>query len=301
MGPPFICSRGYPQVAAQVGAKMGECCSGYSCPHSGCTVLSYLTLTAGDKGIKCPSASPRRWREVDRQERHRLPRWLLCQRRFATACPWLCSLSPRTPGMAQSDAWVDELERRRGVVTCRGKRLAAADVLSRPGACRSPVLAGTRSASQQVSCRASVGLPGKLLLPGPCASSGRPGKLLLPGPFSLRVAFPAGSSCWGLGINTLFLDGPKRDHGESWRSPGKPCRGVLRLPVHKFGVLRYPYFSTPTGAPGPGPYTVPSAVGPGPKQCTGTRGLGHAASASASTTSSPNGTRRMRHRGERRA
>src|SRR4051812_14902956 len=29
------------------------------------------------------------------------------------------------------------------------------------------------------------------------------------------------------------------------------------------GVLRYPYFSTPTGAPGPGPHTVPSVVGPG--------------------------------------
>src|SRR6187399_3787075 len=38
------------------------------------------------------------------------------------------------------------------------------------------------------------------------------------------------------------------------------------------GVLRYPYLSTPTGAPGPGPHTVPSAVGPGPRQCTGTRG-----------------------------
>src|SRR3954469_24236693 len=166
----------------------------------------------------------------------------------------------------------------RGVVTCRGKRLAAVDALSRPGACRSLVLAGTRGASQQVSCRALVGFPGKLLLPGPCASSGHPGKLLLPGPCSLRVAFPASSSCRGLGSNTLFLDGPKRDHGESWRSPGKPYRGVLRLHVHKFGILRYPYFSTPTGAPGPGPYTVPSAVGPGPKQCTGTRGLGHTAS-----------------------
>ncbi len=28
--------------------------------------------------------------------------------------------------------------------------------------------------------------------------------------------------------------------------PGKPCRGTLQLPVHKFGILRYPYFSTPT-------------------------------------------------------
>src|SRR3954466_13639030 len=80
----------------------------------------------------------------------------------------------------------------------------------------------------------------------------------------LRAAIPASSSCRGLalfgrpsrqaplagalclGLNTLFLDGRKRDHGGFWRSPGKPCRGVLRLPVHKFGVLRYPYFSTPT-------------------------------------------------------
>src|SRR3954468_24224895 len=83
-----------------------------------------------------------------------------------------------------------------------------------------------------------------------------PGKLLLPGPRSSV-------------LHTLFLNawsspGPKRSRGDPWRSPGKPCRMVLHLPVHKFGVLRYPYFSTPTGAPGPGPYTVPSVVGPGP-------------------------------------
>src|SRR3954468_9041797 len=242
MGPPFICARGYPQVATQAGAKLGNAVLGTAV----CTVISYLTLMAGDKGIKCPSASPRRCRKGTV--------------RSATVCHDGYSVSvaspPHDPGCAasrhvrlewpQSDAWVDELERRRGVVTCRGKRLAAVDALSCPGACRSPVLAGTRSASQQVSCRATVGLPGKLLLPGPCVSSGHPGKLLLPGPCSLRVAFPAGSSCRGLGLNTLFLYGPRRDHGEFWRSPGKPCRGALRLPVHKFGVLRYPYFSTPT-------------------------------------------------------
>src|SRR3954468_621514 len=66
----------------------------------------------------------------------------------------------------------------------------------------------------------------------------RPDKLLLPGPCLL-------------GSSTLFLNGPARDREGFWRSPGKPCRGVLLLPVHKFGVLRYPYFSTPTGAPGP--------------------------------------------------
>src|SRR4051812_40496964 len=190
--------------------------------------------------------------EKDRQERHRLPRWLLCQLCFATACPWLHSLPPCAPRMPRERHVGDEMERRHGVVTCRGKRLAVVDVLSRPGACCSPGLAGARDAPWRGPCHAVDGLPGKLLLPGSCASSGSPGKLLLPGPRSLRVAFPASSSCRGLGSNTLFLNGPRGHHGGSWRSPGRPCRGVLRLPVHNVGVLRYPYFSTPTGAPGPG-------------------------------------------------
>src|SRR3954471_21530521 len=44
----------------------------------------------------------------------------------------------------------------------------------------------------------------------------------------------------------LGLLSAKKGRGDSWRSHGQPCRGVLQLPVHKFGVLRYPYFSTPT-------------------------------------------------------
>src|SRR4051812_16887062 len=120
--------------------------------------------------------------------------------------------------------------------------------------CRARELVAHRSLPGRVARRSKslvvpwLAFPASSSLPGPCASSGRPGKLLLLGPCSLRVAFPASSSCRGLGSNTLFLDGPKRDHGEFWRSPGKPCRGVLRLPVHKFGVLRYPYFSTPTSS-----------------------------------------------------
>src|SRR3954468_16832286 len=45
-----------------------------------------------------------------------------------------------------------------GVVACRGKLLAVVDVLSRPGACRSPGLAGAWGAPRQDSCRA-VGWP----------------------------------------------------------------------------------------------------------------------------------------------
>src|SRR3954469_7794184 len=66
---------------------------------------------------------------------------------------------------------------------------------------------------------------------------GRPGKLLLPGPCLLG---PASSSCRGSCLECLVF---------SWRFPGGPCRRVLQLPVHKSGVLRYPYFSTPTIVP----------------------------------------------------
>src|SRR3954470_15369989 len=152
----------------------------------------------------------------DRQERHRLPRWLLCQHRFATARPWLHSFSPCMSGLAPERhvGWMS-WSADGGVVACRGKLLAAVDVLFRPGACRSPGLAGARGASRQASCRALVGLPGKLLLPRSCASSGGPGKLLLPGPRFLRAVVPASSSCRGLVsvLNTLLLNGPKRGHG----------------------------------------------------------------------------------------
>ena len=172
-----------------------------------------------------------------------------------------------------------------------GKLLAAAVVLSRPEACRSPDLAGTQGASRQafLVClewpSRQAPLAGVLSLPG---------KILLPGPW---LAFPASSSCRGLGLSTLFLNGLQGNHRGSWRSPGKPCRGALQLPVHEFGILGYPYSSTPTGAPWRGPYTVPSTVGPGPKQCTGTRGLGHAAYLSAPTAHAQNGTRQTRRRG----
>src|SRR3954470_7948487 len=122
---------------------MERCCGWYSYLYS----VSYLTLTAGDKGIKCPSWSPKQCRKG--------------AVRGATIChdgyPVSVALPPHAPGCGasrhvrlerpQSDAWVDELERRRGVVTCRGKCLAAVDALSRPGACCSPVLAGTHGAS----------------------------------------------------------------------------------------------------------------------------------------------------------
>src|SRR3954469_8245851 len=85
--------------------------------------------------------------------------------------------------------------------------------------------------------------------------------------------------------------------GGSWRSPGKPCHGVLQLPVHKSGVLRYPYFSTPTGAPGPGPYTVPSVVGPGPNSARARVAWVALLLNSVPAAPSPGGARLSRRRG----
>ena len=110
---------------------------------------SYLTLTAGDKGLKCPSASPKQCKK-ERQGRHRLPRRQSCQRRLplrTAGCT--ASRHVRLEG-SQSDTLVDVLERGHRVVARRGKRLAAVVVLSRPEACRSPGVAGTRGASRQV-------------------------------------------------------------------------------------------------------------------------------------------------------
>ena len=114
-----------------------------------CYSVSYLTLTAGDKGLKCPSASPKQC-ERDRQGRHRSLRRQSCQRRLpplTAGCT--ASRHVRWEG-SQSDTLVDVLERGHGVVACHGKRLAAVVVLSRPGACRSPGLVRTCGAPRQV-------------------------------------------------------------------------------------------------------------------------------------------------------
>ena len=79
----------------------------------------------------------------------------------------------------QGDTLVDVLERGYRVAACRGKRLAAVIVLSRPEACRLPGRAAHRGKFLEMpwlafpassSCRGLV-LPGELLLPGPCLLS----------------------------------------------------------------------------------------------------------------------------------
>ena len=198
-------------------------------------------------------------------------------------------MPPCTAGCTASRHARLERPPERHVGGCAGARVLSGS-LSQQAPCRGYCLVAPGSLSLTRPRDALVGLPAKLLLPRPCCLAGTrgasrqvpwdalvglPGKLLLPGP------------C----LEYFVLEWLQGNHGGPWRSSGKSCRGVLQLPVHKFGILGYPYSSTPTGAPGPGPDTVPSAVGPGPRQGTSTRGLGHTESRSVSSALSHNNTR----------
>ena len=142
---------------------------------------------------------------------------------FISACHHV-PLAARPPatcalGESQSDTLAGELERGHAVGVSRGKLLAAAIVLSLPEACRSPDLAGAHGASRQAFLVCLAWSSRQAPLAG---VSSLPGKLPLPGPW---LAFPTSSSCRGLGLSILLLNGLKGDPGGSWRSPGKPCGG----------------------------------------------------------------------------
>ena len=126
-----------------------------------------------------------------------------CHRALLAAQP----LATRAWKGPQGDTLVDVLERGYRVVVFRGKRLAAVVVLSRPEACRSPGLAGMHGASRQVPWSASVGLPGKLLLPGPCF----------------------------LSLNTLFLNGSKGTTEDLGGRPASPAAGCCNCPCTSSG------------------------------------------------------------------
>ena len=77
------------------GQKWKRNCGWYNHLYS----VSYLTLTAGDKGIKCPSASPKQCRKGP-SGTPPLATMAILSAPLATAHPWLHSLSPRVPGKA---------------------------------------------------------------------------------------------------------------------------------------------------------------------------------------------------------
>src|SRR3954465_12448278 len=144
------------------------------------TVLSYLLLTAGDKGIKCPSRSLGQHRGGPLGAQPFATMAVACHRTpQAAQCPATCLW-----GEPRSNAWAGELVRRSEVATCRGKWLAAVVVFPRLRACRSSGLAGAHGAPRRAS----------LVVPG----FGLPGGLLPPRPWCFGSVVPASSSCRGL-------------------------------------------------------------------------------------------------------
>ena len=184
-------------------------CGWYSYLHS----ASYLTLTAGDKGIKCPSVSPKQCKKGP-SGAPPLATMAILLAPLATAHPWLHSLPPRTPGRVperhvggcagarvQSGSFPRQ-------APCRGRCLVASGSLSLTGPCRDAWRVAASSLrclgwpSRQAPLAGALSswleyfvlewLPGKLLLPGSCllkrlALVGLPGKLLLPGSCGVLV------------------------------------------------------------------------------------------------------------------
>ena len=157
----------------------------YSCLYS----VSYLTLMVGDKGIKCPSVSPKQCRKVP-SGTPPLATTAVLSAPHATAHRWLHSLPPHAPGKAPRATrwwmcWSVGTEWPPAAASAL-PRLAAAVVLSGSEACRSPGLEMPWLVfPASSSCRGLVALPGRVA---------RRGKFLgMP-----WLAFPASSSCWGL-------------------------------------------------------------------------------------------------------
>ena len=177
----------------------------------------YLTLTAGDKGIKCPSPSPKQCKKWSSGAPPSATTVALSSP-LATEYPWLHNLPPRAPGVVPE----------RHVGGCAGARVLSGS-LPRQAPCRGRYLVA----------------PGSLSLTGPCRDAWRvaASSLRCLGWSSRQAPLAEVLSLW---LEYFVLEWLQRNHGGPWRSPGKPCRGMLRLPVHKFGILGYPYSSTPT-------------------------------------------------------
>ena len=183
--------------------------------------------------------------EKDRQGRHRPPRWRSCQQCMppltagCTAFRHACLERP--PGRhvgGCAGAWVQSGRLPRQA-SCRGRCLVASGSLLLTGPCRD----AWRIAASSLRC---LGWP--------------PGQAPLAGVLSPSRQAPLAGV-----LDTLFLNGSKGTMEDLGGRPASLAAGELQLPVHKFGILGYPYSSTPRGAPGPGPHMAPSAVGPGPK------------------------------------
>ena len=163
-----------------------------------CYSISYLTLTAGDKGIKCLSASPRRCRKGP-PGAPLLATVAILSAPPATVYLWLHSLPPRMPGRVPE----------RHVGGCAGAQVQSGS-LPRQAPCRGRCLVAS----------------GSLSLIGPCRDAWRvvASSLRCLGWLSRQAPLAGALSPW---LEYFVLEWLQRNHGGPWRSPGKPCRGTL--------------------------------------------------------------------------
>ena len=155
----------------------------------------YLTLTAGDKGIKCPSESPKQCRKGPLGAPPFATMAILSASHAATH-RWLHNLSPRAPGKAPG----------RHFGGCAGARVRSGS-LPRQAPCCCYYLVESGSLSLTGPRGTLVGLPGKLLLPGPCL----------------------------LGLNTLFLNGSKGTTEDLGGHPASLAAGCCNCPCTSSG------------------------------------------------------------------
>src|SRR3954468_13889393 len=141
---------------------MERCCGRHSYLHS----VSYLTLTAGDKGIKCLSTSPRRCRKGTVRG--------ATARHDGDLVSAACHSVPLATQPPATYAWKGPRATRRWVCWSAGTewRLATANALPRPLSCRVRELVARR------------------VMPGHVARRGK----FLEMPW---LAFPTSSSCRG--------------------------------------------------------------------------------------------------------
>src|SRR3954466_2591397 len=142
---------------------MERCCGRYSYLHS----VSYLTPTAGDKGIKCLSTSPKQCRKGTVRD--------ATARHDGDLVSAACHSVPLAAQPPATYAWKGPRATHRWVCWSAGTEwlLAAANASPRPLSC---------CVRELVACR---------VLPGRVARRGK----FLEMPW---LAFPASSSCWGL-------------------------------------------------------------------------------------------------------
>ena len=150
-----------------------------------------------------------------------------------------CHLAPLAARPPAACAWEGSRATRWQVGWSTGTKwgFPAASSLPRLSSCRCCYLVGPGSLSLTRPWDALVGLPGKLLLPGPCclavtrgasrqvprdALVGPPGKLLLPGPCLL-------------GLNTLFLNGSKGTTEDLGGRPASLATGRCNCPCTSSG------------------------------------------------------------------